>query len=187
MSSTCCVNRSVDLQSPRTVVYSAIPLHSSASSVQCFLETVNSASNIVPVPCVEDHEGHVLWQLCEDQQRGEEEDEGSARWGFFWQIQAGCCCGLPLIALWILFLNSKFQCGNKYKNHPGWRHEEKDCHGCSRQLGKLLQPAVPSEGEQQEQSHGPAWKPTFTSIRFPHMIKCWIWKHLHILTYIQPI
>lgn len=39
---------------------------------------MNSASNTVAVCCVEDHEGHVLRQLCEDQQGGEEEDEGSA-------------------------------------------------------------------------------------------------------------
>lgn len=36
--------------------------------------------------CALDYEGHLLWQLCEDQPRGEEEDEGPAGWELWWII-----------------------------------------------------------------------------------------------------
>lgn len=44
-------------------------------------------------------------------------------------------------------LRSSFQRGDEHQDRPGRRHEEKDRHGGSRQLGKLLQPIVPSEGK----------------------------------------
>ena len=63
---------------------SMVPTHS--HDLHCTSDTVHIKVLRVIVRCVIDHEGHLLWQLCEDQQRGEEEDEGPTGWDYWWII-----------------------------------------------------------------------------------------------------